>query len=317
MDQLQLSSNNSPLNPSPPDPLPLDPLPLNPSPSDHLPIKTTNRRPKAARTRSPSKHSLLNPSPPDPVPPKTTNRRPKAARTRSPSNHSLSNHSPLNPSPPDPVPQKTTYRRPRAARTRSLSTSTTVDDQIKQDIPVIPVSTGRNRPKHGEHKWMRQLNMIETPNNLLEDLLATKPSQKQLAPFPYMDMSHTHTNSQTHNNKSLDCNSSDYDMSHAQINSSHYDIDLNMSQESYFLSMAPSSTRSQSLPKLLLETDRKLPLLATPSNLLIDHRSRRSTIPKLPQITTTRLVSQPLNGSIVHGRSRSYSHREPVLQPMY
>ena len=204
----------------------------------------------------------------------------------------------------DPLPPRNNYTRPKAARTRSFNKPSPLEDTMIQGM-VLPA---KNRPKHGEHKWMRQLSTIENPDNLLKnpnnllnnpdnllnDLLGTKPVLKQAIPFPHMETSHTHNNN-------------------ACYPDSHYDMQSNLSQESYFLSMSPSITRNKtkSLPKLLLEAERKLPRLATPSNLLID---KRSSIPKLPQITTTSLVS-PSVRNIAHTRSRSYS--DPVIQPLY
>lgn len=197
--------------------------------------------------------------------------------------------------------------RPKAAARRQKSVptcmTTPTDNEIK---PIEHPSVTRNRPKHGEHKWMRQLSTMEKQEDLLEDLL-TNP-QTRLIPKPPTPFPSTPFPFQSIEDESR---TRHYNLS------GHYDTQpdyssIQLSQESYFSPFSPTTYgKSQSLPRLLQEAEKRLPRT---SSLLVDQRHKVSSIPKLPKITSTCLVS-PMEGRVMHRKSRSFS--DPTIHPLY
>lgn len=155
----------------------------------------------------------------------------------------------------------------------------------------------RNRPKHGEHKWMRQLETLEKQEDLLDDLLTArtlKPSTSfAITPMP---LYHESRHMKSHIGGHLDAHS---DQSTTQL-----------SQESYFSPFLPTTRMSQSLPRLI-QDEKQQPRA---SGLLVDHRHPiPSSVPKFPKITSTCLVS-PMDGIVMHRKSRSFS--DPTIHPL-
>ena len=222
----------------------------------------------------------------------------------------LTDHTPFQQATPT-VPPSPKPPRPKAARHRSLRITKSLDGHTPQ--PVTTATTRPPRPRHGEHKWMRQLGTLENPDRLLEDLLTPTPHHKPPTPFPFLPVPQTDW-PRPPSQYNRECDRGHYEASPTPPSPV-------LSQESYFTSFTPSTHgKSQSLPKLLLETEKSLPRLttptklATPSNLLIDQRSS-SSIPKLPRITNTCLTGyQRAEVAVTHKRSRSYS--DPTIHPL-
>ena len=226
----------------------------------------------------------------------------------------LTDHTPFQQATPN-VPPSPKPPRPKGARHRPLRITKSYDGHTPQ--PVTMATTRPPRPRHGEHKWMRQLGTLENPDRLLEDLLTPTPHHKPPTPFPFLSVPQADTLVRPHppSQHPWECDGGHYEATPTPPSPI-------LSQESYFTSFSPTTHgKSQSLPKLLLESEKRLPRLTTPtrlttpSTLLIDQRSS-SSIPKLPRITNTGYTG--LTGyqraEVAHKRSRSYS--DPTIHPL-
>ena len=205
----------------------------------------------------------------------------------------------------------------------------------------------RKRPKHGEHKWMRQLSTLESSENLLYDLLGNEmQSTPSISPSSPINRGSnlcstvhenvtttTESNSHTPNNPSIMLTNQEYDNAFLHVqNDSPLSLSFPYTPKDTFLSSSfpytpkdtslsssytPKDTsllaNNHSSPTLslpyLMKEEKSLPKFNTVSSNECFRRSA-SSIPTLPRIPS----SNNKLSHIVHQRSRIFS--DPLLQPI-
>lgn len=236
-------------------------------------------------------------------------KRPKAARpvTRSPS---------LRPNRQD-VKLKTP--RPKAARPASRSPPTPLSP-FPTPLPPNPeeyIKLKKPRPKHGEHKWMRQLATTETPEDLLQDLLDPRTAESS----PYLSFpsssqipSRTPTRSSLRRVKTVPPPThigSDTQLPSITVTRPSITVTRPEKHQQSLIYSPELNAHSHSLSlSTLADAEKRLPKLSRVTKSNNTASQFTSSIPKLPRIVSADSHALPSLASH-HQRSRSYS--DPAL----
>ena len=166
-------------------------------------------------------------------------------------------------------------RRPKAARPGSPPTPFPRMIHEKPEKQVL-----RKRPKHGEHKWMRQLNTLESPENLLYDLLGNETQRTPSISFPSSPINRGRSNlcHTVHENVTMTTESN----SHTPNNQIIPSIMLaNQEYDNAFLYVPNDSPPSLSFPYIPKDTSLSSSFSYTPKDT-----SLSSSLPYTPKDTS-------------------------------